>query len=579
MSRASYARIIHPEDTRGVAVLAYTETSFRHDGRKAFRTRNAGATGSELFQSVDTLDPFSMTLNVFRTDPKNPAAHRTKPCKSTWNLAGLNAVWQDLDFYKWAAWRNATPESVVYAVLERCKDLNWPTPSFILASGRGLLLVWLHSRQKPSALPVWRAMQARGAEAFADMNPDRTALACTSAFKLPGVENRKAGTKARILWPATLGLIERYDFAMLRQQMLPYTAEQVAEHRQAQSRERAAKAEKRAARKAAVAAAGGLKLTYETFCRAVHRDVTRLFEHRFQGSPVPMGYRDDWLFALVKAAAWLMPPAELEAEVDRLAPLCGLSQRAARGFAKAAVRRAKRAADGAMDPRPGGKTSDPRYKLNPEHLVAVLGVTLAEMQDPKLDLRVLLSKAVKRRREAQRSQDRREAAGARPRTSAQAARLALGQRVLEKRAAGMTVAAIAADEGVSMTQAEKAQREARQVAAIGQPAVKAEPGRPRKASVRKGFDEATAALTKTATVNPLVSTGYIDAYEGEGTAVEGIVACGAEAYAEPVRSIAPHCDDTDARRAPHGSAGVFVSDDHEDDIPDFLQHLIPGRVA
>ncbi len=122
-----------------------------------------------------------------------------------------------------------------------------------------------------------------------------------------------------------------------------------------------------------------------------------------------------------------MTVRELEAEVDRLAPLCGLSNREARGYAKSAVRKAARAASGRMDPRGGGKTTDPRYKLNPQHLVADLGVTLDEMRDQKLDLRVLLSEGVKREREAQRSQDRREAAGAKPRTATQAARLTLGR--------------------------------------------------------------------------------------------------------------------------------------------------------
>ncbi len=319
------------------------------------------------------------------------------------------------------------------------------------------------------------------------------------------------------------------------------------------------------------------KLTYNTFAKAVLRDLTRLFEHRFGGRPVRRGNRDTWLFAFVKAAAWMMTVRELEAEVDRLAPLCGLSQREARGYAKAAVRKAKRAEQGGLDPRGGGKNSDPRYKLNPEHFVGDLGVTVAEMRDKNLDLRVLLSDGVKREREAKRSQDRRDAAGAKSRTAAQAARLALGQRALEKRAAGMTVAAVAAEEGVSVAQVEKAQREARQVAAIGKPVAKAKPGRPRKPSRRTGFDKAASRPAKTRTENPYGSTGSIDACARGDVGAGAVVASPVEGYDVLVRSIAPHCDDTDARSALTGPAGVFVSEGG--DLPDFLRHLIPGAEA
>lgn len=579
MTRARYAQMVHPEDTRGIAVLAHRETYTRRDGSRGYKTVNAGSDGSELRKCVDVLEPFSMTMSVFRKDPRDPDAHRTRPCKATWNLAGLGACWLDLDYYKRVAWRGRPPEEVASAVLERCEELGWPMPSFILASGQGLLVVWLHSRQSPSALPAWRAIQKRLAAEFDDFGPDIKALVPTAAFKLPGVKNEKNGLPARIVWPSYFGYVWRHRFDKLREQVLPYTPAQVAEHRKAKARERAARAEKRAARKAAGIVLAPPKLTYETFARAVHRDLTRLFERRFQGRPVPRGDRDTWLFTLVKAAAWLMTPAELEAEVDRLAPLCGLSLRAARGFTKSAVRKAKRAATGAMDPRGGGKVSDPRYKLNPRKIVGDLGVTVAEMRDEDLDLRVLFSDAVKREREAKRSQDRRDAAGARSRTAAQAERLALGQRALEKRAAGMTVTAIAAEEGVSVAQVEKAQREARQVAAIGKPAAKAKPGRPRKPSARKGFDEATAAPARARAENPYGSTGSIDAYAGDDAAAGAVVASQGEAYDGVVRSIAPHCDDTDARRAPHGPAGVIVSDDAYVDVPDFLRHLLPGAAA
>lgn len=365
----------------------------------------------------------------------------------------------------------------------------------------------------------------------------------------------------------------------MRAAVLPYTPQQVAAHRKVQGRERAAKAEKRAARKAAGIAVPPPRLTYGTFATAVQRDLTRLFEHRFRGRPVYRGERDLWLFTLVKAAAWTMTVRELEAEVDRLAPLCALSSREARGYAKAAVRKATRAEQGRLDPRGGGRNSAPRYKLNPSFLVGALGVTVAEMRSKDLNLRVLLSDGVKREREAERSQGRRKAAGAKSRDATQAARLALGKRALEKRTEGMTVAAFAAAEGVSVAQVEKATREARQVAAIGKPAVKDKPGCPRKPSTRKGFDKAAKRPPAAPTENPYGSTGFIDACARGSVGAGAVVAGPIEGYDVLVRSIAPHCDDTDARSAITGPAGVIVSDDGLDHLPDFLRHLMPGAAA
>ena len=115
MTRARYAQMVHPEDTRGIAVLAHRETYTRRDGSRGYNTVNAGSDGSELRKCVDVLEPFSMTMSVFRKDPRDPDAHRTRPCKATWNLAGLGACWLDLDYYKRVAWRGRPPEEVASA--------------------------------------------------------------------------------------------------------------------------------------------------------------------------------------------------------------------------------------------------------------------------------------------------------------------------------------------------------------------------------------------------------------------------------------------------------------------------------
>ena len=191
MRGPAYAAMLHPYDTRGVVVLAYRMPYTKRNGKPGVKTSNGGATGNELRKAVTVLEPFSITMNSFRRDPKDEDLHRTEPCKATFNLAGLNAVWVDLDYYNRVAWKGRAPEEVAAAVLERCEDLGWPMPSYVLASGQGLLVSWLHTRMSPSALPVWRAMQKRILAEFDDFGPDRGASNPTMAFKLPGVKNEK----------------------------------------------------------------------------------------------------------------------------------------------------------------------------------------------------------------------------------------------------------------------------------------------------------------------------------------------------------------------------------------------------
>ncbi len=83
------------------------------------------------------------------------------------------------------AWKGRSPEDVAAAVLERCDDLGVADADPHPRIGPGLLVAWVHTRQSPSALPVWRAMQKRLLNAFDDFGPDRGASNPTMAFKLP----------------------------------------------------------------------------------------------------------------------------------------------------------------------------------------------------------------------------------------------------------------------------------------------------------------------------------------------------------------------------------------------------------
>lgn len=476
-----YASILHPEDSRGVAVLSYS-ARVMVDGCEEHRTRSAGAVGHEVAETVKRLRPRFMTMNAYRPTRPNRWGqdYHQAPCKAQWNLAYLQALWVDLDFYTKAAFKHGTPRGMLPLVLDRIRDLGLPWPSYIMSSGKGLFAVWLHDRMKPSYLPVWKAMQQRLNDGFVDMGRDIAAMPATQHFRVPGSMN--AGRAVEVIWPAFVDQVERYAFDTLRAEILPYTAEEVREHRKAKAREkavRAAKAEARQAEGGAAPRKPSIKLNRATFARAVSRDLERLFEDRFQGHPVPEGERDTWLYALTTAAAWLLTPDELRQEVKRLAPLCGLAPGRALTLMGSVLRNARRAASGATSTY-RRRAVDPRYRTNPRRLCEMFGVTVEEAI--RLDLRVIVPLSVKRDRANLRAEAYRRKNGAVSRKVTQAERLALGQWCLEQRAAGRKVTELAFEKDVSVSLIEKATREAKAVAGIGKPQAKAKVGRPRKAA-------------------------------------------------------------------------------------------------
>lgn len=550
-----YVSLIHPEDSRGVAVMTYSDEVWVN-GVIGYRTRSAGAIGSEVKETVRNLRPTFVTMQMFRRpkvgkDGKPVRDHRKAPCKALWNLSALQCITADLDFYrKGCAYRNQTPEAMVPIVLERIRDRNMPYPSYIMCSGKGLLCVWLHDRRATSYLPVWKAMMKRVNDCFIDMGRDLQAMPPTTNFRIAGTKNE--GLDVRMLWPEYTDQIHRWDFETLRHEVLPYTPKQVREHRKEKDREKAARVEKAASRKAAGGAvpAPKVKLTRATYSKAVARDLYRLFEARFGGQPVPKGDRDTWLYHLTVASSWTMPPDALREEVKRLAPLCGLAVKRALTLMGSVLGKAKRADQGAVDTY-RKRPTDPRYKTNPLKMADLFGVTGEEADE--LDLRIIVPRATKVDREARRSAKRRLDAGAKPQTIAQAERLADGLKALERKIAGVRVADIAVECGRRETYVRKAMAEARAVLSIGKPQVKAKVGRPRK-------------VPKPDPENHRVSTGSIDA----GSRVTGldadpmtVVARDVEAYDLDARNVHLTMMDSATLALAPVEAGVAISDDVE----------------
>jgi hypothetical protein len=119
--------------------------------------------------------------------------------RHTKRLAQIGAAYSDLDYYNAPQWRGCTPETVMYAALDTLEQEGVPLPSWVLFSGRGLLLLWLHSPLPPQALDRWTALQSRIFSVLKPFAPDANARDVARVFRVAGSVNQKSGETVRLL--------------------------------------------------------------------------------------------------------------------------------------------------------------------------------------------------------------------------------------------------------------------------------------------------------------------------------------------------------------------------------------------
>ncbi|OHV17589.1 hypothetical protein BK022_04715 [Methylorubrum extorquens] len=477
----------------------------------------AGASADEVARTVNSFDhggELLVAMNVFSLKGTFGGDYHCWPDKRLANLHQLRSVWVELDYYKKGQWRGASAPEMVWVILDRCHQQGFPAPSYIVASGRGLHLVWLTEGVPSIALPAWRAVQSRLVEAFHDMGPDTVAAAPTGNLRLVGTMN--SGIEARMLWPATVGAIDRYQFRAIAAEMLPYTPEQCREHRAKRAELASLKAERTAVRKAVtargVASGASPRLDVETYKQVMEADLWKLFNDRYpEGVHIRTDADDDgshgrFLYSFARLwAASAGSGDELQAKVEHHARRLGYrNAKDAVREAGSIIRRVRQVYRGeARRNRPGTGF----YRFGPRKLVIEHKITEDEAR--RLDLRMLVPAEMKRERVAERQAKTRLAKGAKPRMQTASARLDLGRQALALREAeGLSRPQLCARLGVKPTLLDKAIREAKAAipAAPEKPAPKAAPRLPKAerapsrvssryiAIVAEAADEAPIAL-------------------------------------------------------------------------------------
>lgn len=375
------------------------------------------------------------------------------------NLASIGCTYCDIDYREKEQWAGRNPRVVLTAILATLAEAKIPPPSFVMDSGRGLCLVWLHELLPPAVLKRWNLVQDRIGEVLAEFGADVNAKDAARVFRVAGSihsEAEKDRRRVRLFWiQGSPGEPFRYSFDALADQVLPYTREQVVSFR-------AERAKRRASGKGKAGKPSG-RLDRASYGEAVLEDLERLRTHRHADGTVPVGRRDVWLFCTSMALAWSCHPQALEREIIRIAVrAAGWSQREAKNQMGSIIRRAHDAAAGKTVSF-AGKEIDPRYRMKAATIVKWLGITADEQR--AAGLRILLDKDVRKERKARCERERRQRNGAASRKDAQAERLRIGRGSLYRMAKeGITRDELAAELGVSTGYLSKALREARAAA-------------------------------------------------------------------------------------------------------------------
>jgi hypothetical protein len=320
-------------------------------------------------------------------------------------LAELDALFVDLDFHK-TEHAGTDPRHVLHLAIEVLEDARIPHPSFVVSTGRGLALIWLHWPVPRPALPRWRACQQTLHDVLKHLGADRLATDAARVLRLVGTHNSRAGALVEAITPVS----QIWDFDLLADEILPLSRAEIVVLRLERARRRAA----------------GKGTSCPAQCPAYWFDAAglwelrlaelqRLCEYRWFGV-LPPGQRDLWLLLAGVAMSYLVPAPLIRRDIVALADqVTGgyWSERETSARMSAVIARAEQAARGErIEYR--GKLVDPRYRFRTETIVDLLGITETEMR--ACGLRNLVSPEFKREQERQRWHERRAAAGGLSRT-------------------------------------------------------------------------------------------------------------------------------------------------------------------
>ena len=372
-----------PRDTQGVEIGSHPADHVRilHSRAWAGGAAVAQAAGRWREELVPLADLSRHVADLGGQRDVYLSQARFFPRRRIARLVTVGSVWVDLDYYRTESLRGRRPGDVAGDVLLECADQGVLLPSYQVATGRGLLVVWLHEELPPVALPRWRLVQRALLERFAGYGADVSAADAAHVFRLWGSVSGRSGTAIAPVAGEASPLVHRFDD--LADSILPHTRAEIA-----------AMPERPRNRKGR-----------ELFTGEVGRDLTApanlwgrrmedlkaVRELRWWEGMLPPSQRDHWLFVASVALSWMASAARMRREVLELGRIATGGAWSAQQILTdmgTVIRRAEAAAKGETVEW-SGRRVDPRYRMRTQTIRRWLGITPEEEREA--GLRTLVS--------------------------------------------------------------------------------------------------------------------------------------------------------------------------------------------
>lgn len=223
-----------------------------------------------------------------------------RPCRRKQYVASAACLFVDLDLYTVAdmpalgAGHSATERAL--AVVGWMDARGLPAPSYIIASGRGLHLKWLHERLPKRALCRWQQVIKHLVRALVRLGADPRATDVSRVLRIVGSMHPESGESVREVWrqSGALGGVREYQFDELARTVLPRSREDACRKKKTPRRRQRARG--------ATPCAHALKNLWEP---RLH-DLSRLAEMRgWDVSGVPDGQRVTFMLLQVVALSYV----------------------------------------------------------------------------------------------------------------------------------------------------------------------------------------------------------------------------------------------------------------------------------
>ncbi|GEL42895.1 MULTISPECIES: hypothetical protein [Methylobacteriaceae] len=462
--RVAHAHALHPDLATTKGKVSLMRQSKNVDGEDRWETRVVSV------GELATSDALRWATHI--------SMQRFYGARGSTSLVQVNSLIADVDCHDKAAFLGLSPEEMAGILIERLRAAGKPLPSYIVFSGRGLHLVWLHQPLmatagvagrhravqrwlvgpkdgKPSTTvrtkggtrlqdPEVIAHETMMAAVWKGTGIDRAAIDTARVLRLAGSYNGKSGKVARLVWPASWADVERHDFEDLAAAYLPFSRDEMACLKAERQAEYEIREAGRQARRAEAEAAG-IPVVEEHSTRRISGgnwpsivqalDAVRVW---WGGTP-PEGKRTLWAFLSACAIA------QVEGG-DAASWAAGLAGPAS--LPEGELRSSLGALERILRRHEAGETRDYKgverpvmYVYARARMLTLLGLSEDDARAAGAD--ALLPGGVVRT-EKQRSAERRADAGATPRTVVVSARLADGREALALQAAGKTMREIVA---------------------------------------------------------------------------------------------------------------------------------------